>query len=187
MRPERLSACGEGAGTRQGGLLALVLGSRAAVPQESPSLLAGLLNDSTFAQCKKGVRVVNCARGGIVDEGALLRALRSGQCAGAALDVFTEVSAWWRRGAVTRGPGPRKPSVHEKGLCLKEASTALRRNYVAENNAFVVWGALRSAVHRPPGGLCKTQILNRTQFLVPGSLRCCPVDDCREDRAAHPF
>ena len=55
--------------------------------------LSGLLNDSTFAQCKKGVRVVNCARGGIVDEGALLRALQSGQCAGAALDVFTEVSA----------------------------------------------------------------------------------------------
>ncbi|XP_059946351.1 D-3-phosphoglycerate dehydrogenase isoform X3 [Mesoplodon densirostris] len=50
----------------------------------------GLLNDSTFAQCKKGVRVVNCARGGIVDEGALLRALQSGRCAGAALDVFTE-------------------------------------------------------------------------------------------------
>ncbi|XP_019586137.2 D-3-phosphoglycerate dehydrogenase isoform X1 [Rhinolophus sinicus] len=50
----------------------------------------GLLNDSTFAQCKKGVRVVNCARGGIVDEGALLRALQSGQCGGAALDVFTE-------------------------------------------------------------------------------------------------
>ncbi|XP_072500627.1 D-3-phosphoglycerate dehydrogenase isoform X2 [Notamacropus eugenii] len=50
----------------------------------------GLLNDNTFAQCKKGVRVVNCARGGIVDEGALLRALESGHCGGAALDVFTE-------------------------------------------------------------------------------------------------
>ena len=61
--------------------------------QESPPSLPGLLNDSTFAQCKKGVCVVNCARGGIVDEGALLRALQSGQCAGAALDVFTEVSA----------------------------------------------------------------------------------------------
>ncbi|KAK1327896.1 LOW QUALITY PROTEIN: hypothetical protein QTO34_012805 [Cnephaeus nilssonii] len=50
----------------------------------------GLLNDSTFALCQKAVCVVNCARGGIVDEGALLRALQSGQCAGAALDVFTE-------------------------------------------------------------------------------------------------
>uniref|UniRef100_F7FVB4 D-3-phosphoglycerate dehydrogenase n=1 Tax=Monodelphis domestica TaxID=13616 RepID=F7FVB4_MONDO len=50
----------------------------------------GLLNENTFAQCKKGVRVVNCARGGIVDEGALLHALQSGQCGGAALDVFTE-------------------------------------------------------------------------------------------------
>uniref|UniRef100_A0A8C7EA39 D-3-phosphoglycerate dehydrogenase n=1 Tax=Nothoprocta perdicaria TaxID=30464 RepID=A0A8C7EA39_NOTPE len=50
----------------------------------------GLLNDSTFAKCRRGVQVVNCARGGIVDEGALLRALRSGQCGGAALDVFTQ-------------------------------------------------------------------------------------------------
>uniref|UniRef100_A0A8C9F326 D-3-phosphoglycerate dehydrogenase n=1 Tax=Pavo cristatus TaxID=9049 RepID=A0A8C9F326_PAVCR len=50
----------------------------------------GLLNDSTFAKCRRGVQVVNCARGGIVDEGALLRALHSGQCGGAALDVFTQ-------------------------------------------------------------------------------------------------
>lgn len=49
----------------------------------------GLLNDVTLQKCKKGVRIVNCARGGIVDEAALLRALQSGQVAGAALDVFT--------------------------------------------------------------------------------------------------
>nr|XP_046260621.1 D-3-phosphoglycerate dehydrogenase [Scatophagus argus] len=51
---------------------------------------AGLLNDESFAKCKKGVKVVNCARGGIIDEAALLRALESGQCGGAGLDVFVE-------------------------------------------------------------------------------------------------
>lgn len=50
----------------------------------------GLLNEETFVKCKRGVRVVNCARGGIIDEGALLRALNSGQVGGAALDVFEE-------------------------------------------------------------------------------------------------
>jgi D-3-phosphoglycerate dehydrogenase len=50
---------------------------------------SNLLNDEAFAKCKKGVRVINCARGGIVDEAALLRALESGRVGGAALDVFT--------------------------------------------------------------------------------------------------
>jgi len=47
-----------------------------------------LLNDETLSRCKKGVRIINCARGGIVDEKALLRALDAGRVAGAALDVF---------------------------------------------------------------------------------------------------
>ncbi len=47
-----------------------------------------LLNRETLARCKRGVRIVNCARGGIVDEAALLEALESGQVAGAALDVY---------------------------------------------------------------------------------------------------
>ncbi|MCY8400563.1 phosphoglycerate dehydrogenase [Bacillus haynesii] len=48
----------------------------------------GLLNKETIAKTKKGVRLVNCARGGIIDEAALLEALESGHVAGAALDVF---------------------------------------------------------------------------------------------------
>ena len=49
-----------------------------------------LLNEHTLAQCKPGVRIINCARGGIIDEHALLNALKSGHVIGAALDVFEE-------------------------------------------------------------------------------------------------
>lgn len=48
-----------------------------------------LINDDTIALCKDGVRIINCARGGIVDEQALLRGLQSGKVAGAALDVYS--------------------------------------------------------------------------------------------------
>lgn len=48
----------------------------------------GLLNKAAFAQMKDGVMIINCARGGIVDESDLNDALRSGRVAGAALDVF---------------------------------------------------------------------------------------------------
>ncbi|HKX42347.1 MAG TPA: NAD(P)-dependent oxidoreductase, partial [Burkholderiaceae bacterium] len=47
-----------------------------------------LLNAQTFASCKKGVIVVNTARGGLIDEAALLEAIRSGQVGGAGLDSF---------------------------------------------------------------------------------------------------
>ncbi len=50
----------------------------------------GLLRRETFGLCKDGVRIINCARGGIVNEQALLEALESGKVAGAALDVFEE-------------------------------------------------------------------------------------------------
>ncbi len=50
----------------------------------------GLLGRENFARCKPGVRIVNCARGGIVDEEALLEALESGRCGGAALDVYSQ-------------------------------------------------------------------------------------------------
>ncbi len=50
----------------------------------------GMLNSETLAKCKKGVRIINCARGGVVDEDDLLAALESGHVAGAALDVFSE-------------------------------------------------------------------------------------------------
>ncbi len=47
-----------------------------------------LISDEAFEKMKKGVFVLNCARGGIVDEKALLKALKDGKVAGAGMDVF---------------------------------------------------------------------------------------------------
>ncbi|HEY2420741.1 MAG TPA: phosphoglycerate dehydrogenase [Neobacillus sp.] len=47
-----------------------------------------LINDDYLRKTKKGVRFINCARGGIIDEAALVRAIQAGHVAGAALDVF---------------------------------------------------------------------------------------------------
>jgi D-3-phosphoglycerate dehydrogenase / 2-oxoglutarate reductase len=48
----------------------------------------GVINAKSLATMKKGVRIVNCARGELIDDAALIEALKSGQVAGAALDVF---------------------------------------------------------------------------------------------------
>lgn len=49
----------------------------------------GLLNAAAFAKMKDGVRIINCARGELIDEAALLEAMASGKVAGAGLDVFS--------------------------------------------------------------------------------------------------
>ncbi len=49
-----------------------------------------MINAASIAQMKRGVRLINCARGELVDEAALAEALRAGQVAGAALDTFAQ-------------------------------------------------------------------------------------------------
>lgn len=86
----------------------------------------GLLNDASFAKCKDGIRVVNVARGGIYDEEALLRALKSGKCAGAGLDVFVE-----------EPPTNRELVEHSKVVCTPHlgASTVEAQIKVAKEIA----------------------------------------------------
>ena len=50
----------------------------------------GIIGDEELAVAKRGIRIINTARGGLVDEGALLRALDDGRVGGAAVDVFEE-------------------------------------------------------------------------------------------------
>jgi D-3-phosphoglycerate dehydrogenase len=52
-----------------------------------------ILDASALAKCKPGVNIINCARGGLIDEAALKDALESGHVAGAALDVFADEPA----------------------------------------------------------------------------------------------
>ncbi|KAE9611722.1 hypothetical protein Lal_00011606 [Lupinus albus] len=94
-----------------------------------------VLNDETFAKMKKGVRIVNVARGGVIDEDALVRALDAGIVAQAALDVFTEEP-------------PSKDSkliLHEQVTATPHlgASTMEAQEGVAIEIAEAVVGALR--------------------------------------------
>ncbi len=54
---------------------------------------ANILNAERVSQMKKGARLINCARGGLVDEAAVAEAIKSGDLAGAAFDVFAEEPA----------------------------------------------------------------------------------------------
>ncbi|VAH37811.1 unnamed protein product [Triticum turgidum subsp. durum] len=105
-----------------------------------------MLNDEAFAKMKKGVRIINVARGGVIDEDALVRALDAGIVAQAALDVFT-----------------KEPPAADSKLVLHEnvtvtphlgASTVEAQEGVAIEIAEAVTGALKgelaaSAVNAP--------------------------------------
>jgi D-3-phosphoglycerate dehydrogenase len=106
----------------------------------------GLLGAEAFAKCRKGVLVVNAARGGIVDEKALLAALESGQVGGAALDVF-----------LAEPPPADDPLVrHPRVICTPHlgASTEQAQLNVAIQVAeqvrdYLVNGEIRNGVNVP--------------------------------------
>ena len=104
-----------------------------------------MISDAEIAQCKDGVYLVNCARGGLIDETALLRGLESGKVAGAALDVFEE-----------EPPALVDLVVHDRVICTphlgastKEAQTNVALQ-VAEQVGDVLMGrVIRNAVNAP--------------------------------------
>jgi D-3-phosphoglycerate dehydrogenase len=93
-----------------------------------------LFNDATFAKMKKGARIINVARGGVIDDDALVRALDSKQVAAAALDVFEEEPP------AKDNPLVKRPDV----ICTPHlgASTVEAQEGVAVEIAEAVIGAL---------------------------------------------
>ncbi|XP_068647593.1 D-3-phosphoglycerate dehydrogenase 1, chloroplastic-like [Aristolochia californica] len=94
-----------------------------------------VFNDEAFAKMKKGVRIINVARGGVIDEEALVRALDDETVAQAALDVFTEEPP----------PKDSKLVQHENVTCTPHlgASTTEAQEGVAIEIAEAVLGALK--------------------------------------------
>lgn len=104
-----------------------------------------IINAEALAKCKKGVRIINCARGGLIDEKALKEALESGQVGGVALDVFEEE------------PAKENPLFGmENVICTPHlgASTAEAQENVALQVAeqmadFLMTGAVNNAINMP--------------------------------------
>lgn len=96
--------------------------------------LQKIFNDDAFGKIKKGARIINVARGGVIDEEALIRALDSGVVAQAALDVFSKEPP-------TGNPLVNRPDV----VCTPHlgASTAEAQEGVAIEIADAVVGALK--------------------------------------------
>ncbi|WP_306044322.1 phosphoglycerate dehydrogenase [Nioella sp. MMSF_3534] len=104
-----------------------------------------ILSAENLAKTKKGVRIINCARGGLVDETALAELLKSGHVAGAGFDVFAEEPA-------TENPLFNLPNV----VCtphLGAATTEAQENValqVAEQMAdYLLTGAVQNALNMP--------------------------------------
>jgi D-3-phosphoglycerate dehydrogenase / 2-oxoglutarate reductase len=106
----------------------------------------GLINKKTFAKMKKGVRIINCARGGIVDENDLAEAIREGKVAGAALDVY-----------VDEPPGPDHPLVKmdqvittpHLGASTDEAQLNVAIAVAEQMVDYLARGVIRYAVNMP--------------------------------------
>ena len=104
-----------------------------------------ILSADAIARCKPGVRIINCARGGLVDEAALAEALRSGHVAGAALDVFETEPA-------TESPLFGLDNVvctPHLGAATAEAQENVALQVAEQMSDFLLTGAVTNAINVP--------------------------------------
>ncbi|HTT49745.1 MAG TPA: phosphoglycerate dehydrogenase [Pseudolabrys sp.] len=104
-----------------------------------------VIDAAAIKKMKKGVRIVNCARGGLVDEAALAEALKAGQVAGAAFDVFVEEPA-------TQSPLFSLPNVvctPHLGAATSEAQENVALQVAEQMSDYLLRGAISNAVNFP--------------------------------------
>jgi D-3-phosphoglycerate dehydrogenase len=117
----------------------------------------GIINAQAFQKMKRGVRIINCARGGLVDESALFAAIKEGIVAGAALDVFEQ-----------EPPPPDHPllaldeviATPHLGASTTEAQEGVAVTVAEQMRDYLLTGALRGAVNVPALG---AEVLNALQ------------------------
>ncbi|MBN9280239.1 MAG: phosphoglycerate dehydrogenase, partial [Hyphomicrobium sp.] len=104
-----------------------------------------VLNASAFEQMRTGVRIINCARGGLVDEHALAAALKAGKVAGAALDVFEVEPA---KENVLFGL-PNVVCTPHLGAATSEAQENVALQIAEQMSDYLLKGAISNAVNFP--------------------------------------
>ncbi|WP_147126454.1 phosphoglycerate dehydrogenase [Shimia ponticola] len=106
---------------------------------------ANMITAERIAMMKKGVRIINCARGGLVDEEALAEALKSGHVAGAAFDVFAVEPA-------TESPLFNLPNVvvtPHLGAATTEAQENVALQVAEQMSNYLLDGAVENALNMP--------------------------------------
>jgi D-3-phosphoglycerate dehydrogenase / 2-oxoglutarate reductase len=104
-----------------------------------------ILSAENIAKCKPGVRIINCARGGLIDEDALKAALDSGHVAGAALDVFLKEPA---RESPLFGT-PNFISTPHLGASTDEAQVNVAIQVAEQLSDYLVHGGVTNALNMP--------------------------------------
>ena len=105
----------------------------------------GIVGRDALARCKDGVRIINCARGGLVDEVALAEAIRSGKVAGAGIDVFETEPA-------TDSPLFGLPNVvctPHLGASTTEAQENVAIQVAEQMSDYLTRGAVSNAINMP--------------------------------------
>ena len=116
----------------------------------------GLIDREVLSKMKRGARIINCARGGLVDESALYEAITSGSIAGAAIDVFNQEPPPMDHPLLSLEEVIVTPHL---GASTTEAQEGVAFTVAEQMRDFLLTGVLRGAVNVPVVGLKELNVL----------------------------